>query len=98
MNQRSFIGDSSRTWICQFRKIHIILTPLCAGMTILDGYKSFFEAEDDPNLAASKKKDGMFFIFRSIEAWKEENCKEEDIPAKELVLNEFKKNRFIAHP
>jgi hypothetical protein len=67
-------------------------------MTILDGYKSFFAASDDPNLAASKKKDGMFFIFRSIEAWKEEKCKEEDIPTKELVLNEFKKNRFIAHP
>ena len=67
-------------------------------MTILDGYKSFLEAADDPNLAASKKKDGMFFIFRSIEAWKEEKCKEEDIPAKELILNEFKKNRFIAHP
>ncbi|MFZ3384830.1 MAG: hypothetical protein WA144_12980 [Candidatus Methanoperedens sp.] len=67
-------------------------------MTILEGYKSFFEAEEDTNLAASKKKDGMFFIFRSIEAWKEEKCKEEDIPVKELVLNEFTKNRFIAHP
>ena len=67
-------------------------------MTILDGYLSFFDAEDDANLAASRKKDGMFFIFRSIEAWKEEKCKEEDIPVKELVLNEFTKNRFIAHP
>jgi len=67
-------------------------------MTILDGYKSFLEAEDDPNLQASKKKDGMFFIFRSIEAWKEEKCKEDDIPAKELVLHEFKKNRFLAPP
>jgi len=67
-------------------------------MTILDGYKSFFDAADDPNLAVSKKKDGMFFIFRSLEAWKEEKCKEEDIPAKELILNEFKKNRFLAHP
>jgi len=67
-------------------------------MTILDGYLSFFEAGDDPNLKASKKKDGMFFIFRSIEAWKEEKCMEEDIPEKELILNEFKKNRFLAHP
>lgn len=67
-------------------------------MSILDGYKSFFDAADDPNLAASKKKDGMFFIFRSLEAWKEEKCKAEDIPAKELILNEFKKNRFLAHP
>ena len=67
-------------------------------MTILDGYRSFFEAAEDPNLAASRKKDGMFFIFRSIEAWKEEECKEEDIPVKELIINEFTKNRFIAHP
>ena len=67
-------------------------------MTILDGYESFFEAEEDTNLMASKKKDGMFFIFRSIEAWKEEKCKEEDIPVKELVLNEFTKNRFLAPP
>lgn len=67
-------------------------------MTVLDGYLSFFETAHDPNLAVSKKKDGMFFIFRSIEAWKEEKCEEEDIPVKELVLNEFTKNRFIAHP
>ena len=67
-------------------------------MTILDGYQSFFDAADDPNLQASKKKEGMFFIFRSIEAWKEEKCKEEDIPVKELVLDEFRKNRFLAHP
>lgn len=67
-------------------------------MNVLNGYESFFEAENDPNLQASKKKDGMFFIFRSIEAWKEEKCKEEDIPVQDLVLNEFKKNRFIAHP
>ena len=67
-------------------------------MTILNGYQSFFDAAEDPNLQASRKKDGMFFIFRSIEAWKEEKCKEEDIPVKELVLNEFAKNRFLAHP
>jgi hypothetical protein len=67
-------------------------------MTLLDGYESFFDAADDPNLLASKKKDGMFFIFRSIEVWKEEKCREEDIPVEELVLNEFKKNRFLAHP
>ncbi|PWB53969.1 MAG: hypothetical protein C3F06_05330 [Candidatus Methanoperedenaceae archaeon] len=67
-------------------------------MALLDGYKSFLEADEDPNLSASKKKDGMFFIFRSIEAWKEEKCKEEDIPVKELVLSEFTKNRFLAHP
>ena len=67
-------------------------------MTLLDGYQSFFDAADDPNLKASKKKEGMFFIFRSIEAWKEEKCNEEDIPVKELVLTEFTKNRFLAHP
>ncbi|VVB92453.1 Uncharacterised protein [uncultured archaeon] len=67
-------------------------------MTVLDGYQAFFDASSDPNLEASKKKDGMFFIFRSIEAWKEEKCREEDIPAEELVCSEFKKNRFIAHP
>jgi hypothetical protein len=68
-------------------------------MTVLDGYRTFFEKDDeDPNLQASKQKDGMFFIFRSIEAWKEEKCKGDDIPAKELVLNEFTRNRFIAHP
>ncbi len=67
-------------------------------MKILDGYESFFNTADDPNLKASKKKNGMFFIFHSIEAWKEEKCREEDIPVKELVLYEFKKNRFLAHP
>ena len=67
-------------------------------MTILDGYKTFIDSADDPNLADSKKKDGIFFIFRSIEAWKEEKCNEEDIPVKELVKDEFIKNRFIAHP
>jgi hypothetical protein len=67
-------------------------------MTVLDGYRAFFEKADDPNLQTSKQKDGMFFIFRSIEAWKEEKCKEEDIPAKELVLNEFTRNRFLANP
>ena len=67
-------------------------------MTILDGYEAFFDESGDPNLLASRKKDGMFFIFRSIEAWKEEKCKDEDIPVKELVLSELKKNRFIAHP
>jgi hypothetical protein len=44
------------------------------------------------------EKEGPFFIFRSFEAWKEENCKEEDIPKKELILSELGKNRFIAHP
>jgi hypothetical protein len=67
-------------------------------MTVLDGYKAFFEKADDPNLRASKHKDGMFFIFRSIEAWKEEKCKDSDIPKKELILNELKNNRFLAHP
>ncbi|MCZ7393141.1 MAG: hypothetical protein ABOK23_08755 [Candidatus Methanoperedens sp.] len=67
-------------------------------MTVLDGYLEFFDTAEDPNLHASKQKDGMFFIFRSIEAWKEEKCKDEDIPAKELVLNEFTRNRFLAHP
>ncbi len=67
-------------------------------MTVLDGYKKFLEKSDDPNLQASKQKDGMFFIFSSIEAWKEEKCPDKDIPAKELVLDEFKRNRFIAHP
>lgn len=67
-------------------------------MTVLDGYEAFFDESGDPNLEASKKKDGMFYIFRSIEAWKDEKCKEEDIPVKELVLSEFKKNRFIANP
>ncbi len=67
-------------------------------MTVLDGYREFFEKSDDPNLQASKQKEGMFFIFSSIEAWKEEKCPDKDIPAKELVLEEFKRNRFIANP
>ncbi len=67
-------------------------------MTVLDGYREFFEKSEDPNLQTSKQKDGMFFIFRSIEAWKEEKCSDKDIPAKELVLEEFKRNRFLAHP
>ncbi|KCZ73661.1 hypothetical protein ANME2D_00733 [Candidatus Methanoperedens nitroreducens] len=67
-------------------------------MKILEGYRAFFDRSDDPNLKASRKKDGMFFIFRSIDAWKEEKCKDEDVPVKELILDEFKKNRFIAHP
>lgn len=67
-------------------------------MTVLDGYREFFDKAEDPNLAASKNKEGIFFIFRSIEAWKEENCNDEDIPKKELILSEFKRNRFFAHP
>lgn len=67
-------------------------------MTVLKGYREFIERSDDPALASSKEKDGMFFIFRSIEAWKEEKCKEEDIPANELIRDQFVKNRFIAHP
>ncbi|NJD77754.1 MAG: hypothetical protein FIB08_11775 [Candidatus Methanoperedens sp.] len=67
-------------------------------MKVLNGYREFFEKAEDPNLAASKNEDGMFFIFRSIEAWKKEKCKDEDIPGKELILDEYKKNRFIAHP
>ncbi len=67
-------------------------------MSVLQGYRAFFDKSDDPDLKASKKRDGMFFIFRSIDAWKEEKCKEEDIPAKELVLDEYTKNRFLAHP
>ncbi len=67
-------------------------------MKVLEGYRAFLEKSDDPNLKASKKEDGMFFIFRSLEAWKEEKCKEEDIPSKELIIGELKKNRFLAHP
>ncbi len=67
-------------------------------MTVLDGYQEFFERNDDLNLKNSKQKDGMFFIFRSIEAWKEEECEDKDIPKKELVLSELKRNRFLAHP
>lgn len=67
-------------------------------MTVLKGYREFFERADDPALCASKEKDGIFFIFRSIEVWKEEKCKEEDIPAEELIREEYKKNRFIGNP
>ena len=67
-------------------------------MKILQGYRAFFEKCEDPNLKKSRRKDGMFFVFSSIEAWKEEKCKEEDIPVKELILDELKKNRFLAHP
>lgn len=67
-------------------------------MTILKGYRAFFDEAKDPNLEVSKKEGGMFYIFRSIEAWKEEKCNEDDIPVKELVLDEFKKNRFLGHP
>lgn len=67
-------------------------------MALLEGYQEFFEKEEDPNLKASKYKDGMFYIFRSIEAWKEEKCSAKDIPQKELILNEYKRNRLIAHP
>ena len=67
-------------------------------MKILKGYREFFDRCDDPALASSKEKDGIFFIFNSLEAWKEEKCKEEDIPAEELIREEYSKNRFIAHP
>lgn len=67
-------------------------------MTVLRGYRAFFDRADDHNLKTSKKDDGMFFIFRSIEAWGEEKCLDEDIPEKELILDEFTRNRFIAHP
>lgn len=67
-------------------------------MTVLDGYRAFFEKADDPNLKASMKKEGMFYIFRSIEAWKEEKCEGEDIPENELILDMYKKHRFLAPP
>jgi hypothetical protein len=67
-------------------------------MEVLKGYREFFERNDDPNLMHSKAEEGMFFIFRSIEAWKDEKGSEEDIPAEELILEEFRKNRFLAHP
>lgn len=67
-------------------------------MALLEGYRAFFEREEDPNLQASKSRDGIYYIFRSIEAWKEEKCSAEDIPGKELILNEFARNRFLAHP
>ena len=67
-------------------------------MKVLEGYRTFFNKAEDPNLLASLEKDGIFYIFNSIEAWKEEKCKEEDIPIKELVIEEFTKNRFIAPP
>ncbi len=67
-------------------------------MTVLKGYREFFERADDPALCASKEKDGMFFVFRSIEAWKEEKCREEDIPEEELIREEYKRNRFLGHP
>ncbi|MCE8423585.1 MAG: hypothetical protein J5U17_09195 [Candidatus Methanoperedens sp.] len=66
--------------------------------TLLEGYRTFLNKAEDPNLQASLEKDGVFHIFRSIEAWKEEKCKEEDIPVKDLVIEEFTKNRFIAPP
>lgn len=67
-------------------------------MTLLDGYRVFFDKAEDPNLKASLEKDGIFYIFRSIEAWKEEKCNEDDIPVRELVIDELIKNRFIAPP
>ncbi|MDP3103297.1 MAG: hypothetical protein Q8M95_01660 [Candidatus Methanoperedens sp.] len=67
-------------------------------MTVLKGYREFFDRADDQALLLSKEKDGMFFIFRSLEAWKEEKSRDEDIPAEELVREEYKKNRFLAHP
>lgn len=67
-------------------------------MTVLKGYREFFDRADDPALRSSKEKDGMFFIFRSLEAWKEEKSRDEDIPAEELIREEYKKNRFLAHP
>jgi len=67
-------------------------------MIVLKGYRDFFDRGDDPALESSKEQDGMFFIFRSIEAWKEEKCKDEDIPAEELIRDQYSKNRFIAHP
>lgn len=67
-------------------------------MTVLKGYREFFERADDPALISSKEKDGIFFIFRSLEAWKEEKCKEDDVPAEELIRDEYVKNRFLAHP
>jgi hypothetical protein len=67
-------------------------------MTVMKGYREFFDRADDPALALSKEKDGMFFVFRSLEAWKEEKCKEKDIPVEELIRGEYVKNRFLAHP
>lgn len=67
-------------------------------MRLIKGYREFFDKAEDQHLKACKEEHGIFFIFRSIEAWKEERCHEKDIPEKELILDEFAKNRFIAHP
>jgi len=53
-------------------------------MTILDDINHSLKLRMIPILRFQRKKDGMFFIFRSIEAWKEEKCKDEDIPVKNL--------------
>ncbi len=67
-------------------------------MSVLKGYREFIDRADDPALASSKERDGIFFIFRSLEAWKEEKCKDEDIPARELIREQYAKNRFLAPP
>jgi len=64
---------------------------------VLRGFLDFLENSDDKNLIECKKIYGIFFIFHSIEKWKEES-EQKNIPRRELVLREFLKNKFIAPP
>ncbi|MFQ6072363.1 MAG: hypothetical protein ACE5KT_06660 [Methanosarcinales archaeon] len=71
---------------------------------VLEGYKEYLKRGDDPNLKKSKDLEGMFYLWSSIQTWVEEMTPTEriyhadEIPVKELILEEYKKNRFIAPP
>ncbi len=67
-------------------------------MNLIKGFREFLDKAEDKNLKTCKEKHGIFFIFKSIEAWKKEGCNERDLPEKKLILDEFAKNRFIAPP
>ena len=59
---------------------------------ILKGYEKYLKDSDDPNL----DKSNLFFIFNSLKAWDIEGGK--DIPKTEIIINELRNNRFLAHP
>ncbi|HIH44413.1 MAG TPA: hypothetical protein HA257_04860 [Candidatus Methanoperedenaceae archaeon] len=69
-------------------------------MHILRGYREYIEKAEDPNLRSSIEKMGCFFIFDSIEAWRNETPEQErdGLPLAQLTLDEYLRNRFIATP
>ena len=59
---------------------------------LLDGFIDYLTNSTDPNL----KRDSVFYIFNSFDAWKLEGGN--DIPRNKLILKQLEINRNIANP